>query len=72
MMNATKLLPILKELNRAEKLYVMQVLVSELAQEEDQLIQPDLAFPIWSPFESYEAADVMLHMLREANQDDTE
>lgn len=70
MMNATKLLPLLKELNRAEKLYVMQVLVSELAQEEDQLIQPDLAFPIWSPFEAYEAAEVMLNVLREAKQDD--
>lgn len=72
MMNATKLLPLLKELNRAEKLYVMQVLVSELAQEEAHLIQPDLAFPIWSPFEAYEAAEVMLNVLREAKQDDAE
>ena len=36
-MNITELLPQLRKLNRADKLYVMQFLVSELAQEETDL-----------------------------------
>ena len=39
-MNITELLPQLRKLNRAGKLYVMQFLVSELAQEETDLLDP--------------------------------
>jgi hypothetical protein len=47
----------------------MQVLVSELAQEETDLIQPGLEYPVWSPYDAYEAADIMLRILRESKED---
>lgn len=59
------LMPRLQELRRLEKLYVIQFLVSELAQEESQLIRPDLSYPIWSPYEAFDAASVMLNALAE-------
>jgi hypothetical protein len=65
-----QLFPRLHELKRAEKLYVIQFLVSELAQEEDELIQPGVAYPIWSPYNAFDAAAVMLQALAEAKVSD--
>lgn len=70
-MTATELLPLLRKLNRAEKLYTMQFLVSDLAQEESDLLQPDLAYAVWSPSDAYDAADTMLNVLAESKTDDS-
>ena len=68
-LTVTDILPLVRQLNRAEKLHLMQVLVSELAQEETDLIQPGLEYPVWSPYDAYEAADIMLRILRESKED---
>ena len=60
-----ELIPRLHDLKRSEKLYVIQLLVSELAQEEGDLIRPGLAYPIWSPYDSFGAASVLLNALAE-------
>jgi len=54
---------ILRQLNRAEKLHVMQCLVSDLAQDESDLLRKDMSYPIWSPYDAFEAADTMLKVL---------
>jgi hypothetical protein len=58
------LLKALQELNRADKLYITQVLISELAQQESDLIQPGQSYPIWSPYDATEAAAAMLEFLQ--------
>jgi hypothetical protein len=63
-MVSVELLNHLRALNRAEKLHVLQVLVSELAQEEATLLRPGLAYPVWSPYDAHEAADTMLKLLK--------
>lgn len=68
-MEMVQLMPELQRLKRAEKLYIMQFLLSELAQEEDELIQPGITYPIWSPFNAFDAADKMLAALRESSTD---
>lgn len=60
-----QLLPSLRSLKRTEKLQVIQFLAGELAHEEDELLTPDVEYPIWSPYDAYEAADVMLKCLKE-------
>lgn len=69
-MGLTELLPKLHKLNRAEKLQVMQFLVSELAREEDDLPKPDMTYPVWSPYDAFEAADTMLKALEAAKSND--
>lgn len=69
-MVSTELLSTLRGLNRADKLYVMQVLISELAQQETDLIKPDLSYPVWSPYDAFEAADTMLKVLQSAKTQD--
>lgn len=66
----TKLFPLLRQLNRPEKLYVIQFLVSELAQEESEILQPGVAYPIWSPYDAFDAAAIMLDALEEAKEAD--
>lgn len=63
--NLAELLPTLRELNRADKLRAVQYLVSEIAREEDAAFDAGGVHPIWSPYESYEAADVLLAALKE-------
>ncbi|WP_041619964.1 hypothetical protein [Stanieria cyanosphaera] len=65
-MVSAELLNTLRNFNRADKLYIMQVLVSELAQAKTNLIQPDQEYPVWSPYDAFEAADTMLQVLEKA------
>ncbi len=44
----------------------MQILISELAQQEMDLIKPNQAYPVWSPYDAFEAADTMLKVLHAA------
>ena len=67
-MPLTELLPVLRELSRADKLRVMQFLVLELAKEEDPLLTPEVSYPIWSPYEAFDAAAVLLDVLKTAEQ----
>jgi hypothetical protein len=52
-----------------EALYLMQFLVSELAQEELDVLKPGLAYPVWSPYDAVEAADTMLAVLKAAESE---
>jgi len=45
-MTMTELMPLLRKLNRAKKLHVMHCLVSDLAQDESDLLRKDMSCPI--------------------------
>lgn len=63
-MSYNELLPTLKELNRADKLRVMQFLLLELAREEGTLLNAGSSYPIWSPYDAVEAASSLLEALK--------
>lgn len=69
-MISVELLNTLRALNRGEKLHVLQVLVSELAQEEANLFRSGGTYPIWSPYDAHEAADALLTMLKAPERED--
>jgi hypothetical protein len=63
-MSVTELLPTLQKLSRAEKLRVMQFLISELAREENETALEDGAtYRVWSPLNSHEAAHKLAQLL---------
>jgi fibrillarin-like rRNA methylase len=62
-MSLTDLLPSLRDLDKVDKLKAVQFLVNELAREEDILMHTDETYPIWSPYNSYDAADILLKAL---------
>lgn len=65
-MVSAELLNTIQKLERQDKLYLMQVLISELAQEESELIKEDRSYPVWSPYDAFEAAETMLEVLQQA------
>ncbi len=67
-MPLTEVLPTLRELSRADKLRAMQFLVSELAREEEALLTAELAYPIWSPYDAFDAAEALLTVLEADNE----
>jgi hypothetical protein len=64
-MTMSELIPLLSRLNRSEKLHIVQCLVSELAQDESELLRHGMSYPVWSPYDAFEAADTMLKVLAE-------
>jgi hypothetical protein len=61
-MSLAELLPVVHALPRQDKFRLMQELITELAQEEGL---PEGEYPVWSPYDSYEAAATLLHLLKE-------
>ncbi|MFO7539245.1 MAG: hypothetical protein R6X32_14485 [Chloroflexota bacterium] len=71
-MTVQELLPLVKQLDRPDKLRLMQVILHELAQEEgmsllapENLLQAGQNYPVWSPTTAYSAADTLLKLLEE-------
>ena len=65
-MTTLELLPKLRALPRVEKLRVVQFLVSELAREEElQPFPANAAYPIWSPYNTPEAAATLQDLLEQ-------
>ncbi|MBD2774804.1 hypothetical protein [Iningainema tapete] len=62
-MVSTELIEPDRKLNRACKLQVIQLLATELANEENKLIQSGASYPVWSPYDAVEAANIMLEAL---------
>ena len=71
-MVSSELISTLRELSRADKFYIMQLLISDLANQETDLIKPEQAYPVWSPYGADEAADTMLKVLQAAETPDHE
>ncbi len=58
-----QLKPVLQQLERHEKLMVIQFLATELARQEELLLVPNASYPVWSPLEAYGASDALLELL---------
>jgi len=69
-MVSSELISTLRGLSRSDKFHIMQILISELAQQETDLIKPDQSYPVWSPYDAFEAADTMLKVLHSAKAQD--
>jgi len=66
-----QLLPTLQGLQRADKWRIVQILISQLAQEES-IEQPQNKSPVWTPYNAFNAADTLLNMLAEDKQQETQ
>ncbi|MBI5829350.1 MAG: hypothetical protein HZB20_07370 [Chloroflexi bacterium] len=65
-MSLTEILPNLQKLERADKLRAIQYLIVELAKEDGvSLLLPQVTYPIWTPLNSFKAADSLLKVLRD-------
>jgi hypothetical protein len=61
---ATDLLPSLIRLEQHEKLFLIQFLAAELSRHNQSFSISEQVYPIWSPVDSFGAAETMLQALR--------
>lgn len=67
-MSLAELQSSVKTLSRFEKFRLIQFIVSELAIEEgDTILRSDGTYPIWSPHDAFEAADILYNELKKEN-----
>ena len=64
-MTVTELLPTLRALNHKEKIRAIQFLANEVAKEEEVFFEEGKSYQVWSPFESYKAAEQLMNLLEE-------
>jgi len=63
-MTLTDLIPELRALPRMDKLRVIQMMAAEVAREEDaDLLTSGQEYPIWSPYDSFDGAAVLMDAL---------
>ncbi|MBD2428130.1 hypothetical protein [Phormidium sp. FACHB-1136] len=68
-MSLTELMTQIQELPKIDKLRLMQFLVTELVREEDQnVFVENQEYPIWSPYNCSEAANVLMNLLATKQQ----
>ncbi len=66
-MSLAEVLPSLKALNRSEKLRVVKILIDEITSEDEaSFFESGAEYEIWSPYDSYEAAEKSQRMLEES------
>lgn len=64
-MSFTEMLPELHNLSRQDKLKLIGFLAQDLARDEKDIIEPNRAYPVWSPNEAFSAAATLLEVLEE-------
>jgi hypothetical protein len=66
-MSVAELMPALQNLPREDKLQVIRFLVSDLTRQEgvDLLLQNGGSYPIWTPFDAYDAARSLQQLLEQ-------
>ncbi len=67
-MSLTELLPLVNNLDQADKLSLFKLLATQIPDAELQIIFSASEYPVWSPYDAMEAADIMMQMI----QDDRE
>lgn len=64
-MTITEVLPTLKALNHKDKIRAIQFLANEVAKEEEIFFEEGKTYAVYSPYESYEAAEQLRKLLEE-------
>ena len=62
-MTLKELYPMLRDLDRTEKLQAIQFLAEELSKAEGNMSLPAGEYPVWSPLGAFDAARIMQDML---------
>ncbi len=70
-MLSSELLGELYNLNRAEKLRLVQLLVNDLAAEEDTVFPAGVTYPIYTPYGNEEAARILFEVLQKAKEQES-
>ena len=67
MLLTNELLETVQQLAKPDKRHLVRILLSDLSEKNDILSKPDKAYPIWSQYNAFEAAEIPLKALETEN-----
>lgn len=68
-MSLTELIPVIRALSSSEKAQLLDMLKSELAEEDNVApLEHDKTYPLWTPYGAFGAARVLMNALQESQQ----
>jgi hypothetical protein len=67
-MSLTEIIPLVNDLSQPDKLSLFKLLAAQVPDAQLQTIFSALEYPVWSPYDATEAANILMQMI----QDDQE
>lgn len=67
-MSLAELIPLVNNLSQTDKLSLFKLLAAQIPDAELQVLFSDSEYPVWSPYDATEAANILMQMI----QDDQE
>lgn len=63
-MSLAKLIPLINNLSQSDKLSLFKLLAAQIPDAELQAIFSASEYPVWSPYDATEAADILMQMIQ--------
>jgi hypothetical protein len=70
-MSLAELIPLVDNLSQSEKLSLFKLLVTQIPDAELQIIFSASEYPVWSPYDSTEAANMLMQMIQDDQKTST-
>lgn len=64
-MSLTELIPLVNNLSQPDKLSLFKLLAEQIPDAELQAIFSASEYPVWSPYDATEAADILMQMIQD-------
>jgi hypothetical protein len=71
MMSLTELIPLINNLSQGEKLSLFKLLAAQIPDAELQVIFSASEYPVWSPYDATEAANILMQMIQDDREPST-
>ncbi len=64
-MSLTEIIPLVNDLSQPDKLSLFKLLAAQVPDAELQVIFSASEYPVWSPYDATEAANILMQMIRD-------
>jgi hypothetical protein len=70
-MSLAELIPLVNNLSQSDKLSLFKFLAEQVPDAQLQVIFSESEYPVWSPYDSTEAANILMQMIRDDQEAST-
>jgi hypothetical protein len=70
-MSLTEIIPLVNDLSQPDKLSLFKLLAAQVPDAQLQAIFSASEYPVWSPYDATEAANIMMQMIRDDQEAST-
>jgi hypothetical protein len=70
-MSLSELIPLVNNLNQSDKLSLFKLLAAQVPDAELQAIFSASEYPVWSPYDATEAANILMQMIQDEQKAST-